>query len=87
MRLFDKEAPRVLIAGCGTGQHSLGTADRFKESKVLAIDLSLASLAYAQRKTNEFGVSNIHYAQVDILNLEKLNNKFDVIESVGVFIT
>ena len=44
------DAPKILIAGCGTGQHSIGTATKFKNSQVLAIDLSLSSLAYAQKK-------------------------------------
>ena len=76
--------PNILIAGCGTGQHSITTAARFKSSKVLAIDLSLSSLAYAKRKTEELGISNIEYLQADILDLERLNKQFDVIESVGV---
>ena len=37
----------VLVAGCGTGEHSIGTARRFKNVKLLASDFSLASLAYA----------------------------------------
>ena len=44
-------APSILVAGCGTGQHSIGTASRFSSCHVTAVDLSLASLAYAQRKT------------------------------------
>ena len=78
------EAPNILIAGCGTGQHSIGTAARFKNSKVLAIDLSLSSLAYAKRKTEELAVENIKYMQADILDLGKLNRQFDIIESAGV---
>ena len=74
----------VLVAGCGTGQHSIGTASRFKSSKVLAIDLSLSSLAYAKRKTDELGIENIEYMQADILDASKLNKKFDIIESAGV---
>ena len=50
LRLFDNtinevEHPNILIAGCGTGQHSIDTAARFKNYKVFAIDLSLSSLA------------------------------------------
>ena len=50
LKIFDDkikevEAPNILIAGCGTGQHSIVTAARFKDSKVLAIDLSLSSLS------------------------------------------
>ena len=42
-KIKEVRKPQILIAGCGTGQHSLGTAARFKSSKVLAIDLSLSS--------------------------------------------
>ena len=56
----------------------------FKGSKVLAIDLSLSSLAYAKRKTKELGIQNIEYMQADILQLHNLNRQFDIIESAGV---
>ena len=81
---FFVNKPEILIAGCGTGQHALTTASRFANSNVLAIDLSLSSLSYAQRKTSELNVKNIKYMQADILDLENLGKKFDVIESVGV---
>ena len=89
LKLFDDkikkvEAPNILIAGCGTGQHSIETAARFKGSKVLAIDLSLSSLSYAKRKTEELGLQNIDYMQADILDLSKLGRQFDVVESAGV---
>ena len=89
LRLFDNtinevKAPTILIAGCGTGQHSISTATRFKDSKVLAIDLSLSSLAYAKRKTEELGIQNIEYMQADILDLVKINRRFDIVESAGV---
>lgn len=74
----------VLIAGCGSGQHAFQVAQQFPEDRVLAIDLSLASLAYARRKTREFGLGNIDYAQADILKLETTEQQFDRIESVGV---
>ena len=89
LRLFDStindvEAPAILIAGCGTGLHSIEASARYKNSKVLAVDLSLSSLAYAKRKTEELGVLNIEYMQADILDLSKLNRQFNVIESAGV---
>jgi ubiquinone/menaquinone biosynthesis C-methylase UbiE len=77
-------SPEVLIAGCGTGQHSLNTASRFKDARVLAIDLSLSSLSYAARKTKELGVTNIKHAQADIMELGTLDRQFDLIESAGV---
>src|SRR3954465_7706110 len=78
----------ILVAGCGSGEHSIGTARRFQGAKVLAIDLSLTSLAYAQRKTRELGLSNIEYAQADVmalgLALESSGRSFDLIEASGV---
>jgi SAM-dependent methyltransferase len=78
------ESLDVLIAGSGTGQHAIETAQRIAGARVLAIDLSRASLGYAARKTREANLPNIDYAQADILNLGPLNARFDVIESSGV---
>jgi len=50
---------------------------------MLAVDLSLASLGYARRKSEELGVS-IAYAQADILELGTTGRQFDLIESLGV---
>ena len=83
-KITEVEKPEILIAGCGTGQHSIGTAARFKGSNVLANDLSLSSLAYAKRKTKELGLKNIEYMQADILDLGQINKQFDIIESAGV---
>ena len=74
----------ILIAGCGTGQHSIETAQRARDARVLAIDLSLSSLAYARRKSHETGLDAIEYAQADILRLGSLDRRFDIIESGGV---
>jgi 2-polyprenyl-3-methyl-5-hydroxy-6-metoxy-1,4-benzoquinol methylase/Flp pilus assembly protein TadD len=82
--LGDRAAVEILVAGCGTGEHSIGTARRYKGARVLAIDLSLASLAYAQRKTRELGLQNIEYVQADILALESSGRTFDVIDASGV---
>ena len=78
------ESPEILVAGCGTGQHALITASRFSNERVLAVDLSLSSLSYALRKTNELGFSNIEYAQGDIMELGDLGRQFDLIECAGV---
>ena len=77
-------SPDILIAGCGTGQHSIGVAAQYENANVLAVDLSLSSLAYAKRKSQEFDVQNVEYMQADILNLQKLNRQFDMIQCSGV---
>jgi len=73
----------VLIAGCGTGQHAIQRAQQLQSANVLAIDLSLASLGYAIRKTKELGLTNLRYAQGDILALGS-DKTFDLIDSSGV---
>ena len=78
------EALDILIAGCGTGKNSIDAAMLFPHARVLAIDISLASLAYAKRKTREAGLKNIDYGQADILKLGTLGRIFDRIEVGGV---
>ena len=77
------DKPNVLIAGSGTGSHPIYSA-RYKDANILGVDLSLSSLSYAKRKTDELGYTNIEYLHGDILQLRKLNKKFDIIESAGV---
>ena len=74
----------VLIAGCGTGQHAITTASKYKNVEIFALDLSFNSLAYAKRKAEELNCNNIKFIQGDLLDLRKLDKKFDIIESVGV---
>jgi len=74
----------ILIAGCGTGEHAITTASKYKNAKIFALDLSFNSLAYAKRKAEELNCKNINFIQGDLLDLRKLNKKFDIIESVGV---
>ncbi len=79
-----KPALDILLAGCGTGRQAIEMAQRFTGARVLAIDLSLASLGYAKRKAEELRLANIEYAQADILRLGQLGRSFDLIESSGV---
>lgn len=74
----------VLIAGCGSGQHVFDVAQRFPGARILAVDLSLPSLAYARRKAHEAGLRNVDYARADILKLVSLGRSFNRIEAVGV---
>jgi len=76
--------PEILIAGCGTGRQSLVAASCYANARVLAVDLSTASLAYAVRKTRQFGVGSIEYGQADLLEIGDLGRTFDYIESIGV---
>ena len=46
----DRRGFDVLVAGCGTGRHSIGVAQQFEGANVLAVDLSSASLATPRRE-------------------------------------
>jgi SAM-dependent methyltransferase len=74
----------ILVAGCGTGRHPIELARKYRDARVLAIDLSLTSICYAKRKTPAALASRIEYAQADILELGSVNRSFDLIEVSGV---
>ncbi len=74
----------VLIAGCGTGKHVFDIAERNPKARILAVDISIASLAYAKRKVREARIANVDFAQADILELSNIKRQFDHIEAVGV---
>jgi SAM-dependent methyltransferase len=73
-----------LVAGCGTGKGPIGCAKLFRGANILAVDLSLASLAYAKRMSEMLGLKNIEFYQADINLLPAIPRTFDVITSTGV---
>lgn len=83
----DGRTIQVLIAGCGTGRHAIRAAKEYLNANVLAVDLSRRSLAYAQRMSDKFCVTNIEFLQADLLDLPRLNRKFDIIETIGTLET
>ncbi len=77
-------APTVLIAGCGTGKHAIELAIMHPEMKMTAIDLSPVSIAYAQLMAKRFGLRNIEFKVLDILDIASLEQSFDYIACTGV---
>lgn len=74
---------RILVAGCGTGRHPIQIASH-DNVEILAVDISRSSLAYASRMARKYGVTNIKFMQGDILQLAALEQRFHIIECVGV---
>jgi SAM-dependent methyltransferase len=74
----------ILVGGCGTGIEAISLAAKIADVRVTAVDLSLSSLAYAKRKANELGLTNIEFHQADILELGQISERFDAVLSVGV---
>jgi 2-polyprenyl-3-methyl-5-hydroxy-6-metoxy-1,4-benzoquinol methylase len=79
-----EKAIDALIAGCGTGLFTVQFARQTPSARILAIDLSLASLRYAKRMAEKLGVTNVEFGQADILKLGSLGRQFDFIDSSGV---
>ncbi|HEY2836970.1 MAG TPA: methyltransferase domain-containing protein, partial [Rhizomicrobium sp.] len=77
------EMVEFLSAGCGTGQLALEIAQGVA-ARVLAIDLSLSSLGYAKRKALELGLTDLEFAQADLLAFAATGRRFDVVECSGV---
>jgi SAM-dependent methyltransferase len=74
----------VLIAGCGTGLSTFEFVREARNVRVLAIDLSLASLSYAKRMVKILGFENIEFAQADINRIGSIGRNFDFIDASGV---
>ena len=74
----------ALIAGCGTGLSTVEFARHATSARILAVDLSLASLSYAKRMADRAGLSNVEFAQADIMKLGALGRQFDFIDASGV---
>jgi len=83
-KLAAPDAPDILIAGCGTGRHAAVTAQLQPHGRVLAVDISRASLAYAMRRCAELGLGNLRFAHADLLELGALEERFDLVECSGV---
>jgi SAM-dependent methyltransferase len=74
----------VLVAGCGTGLFTSEFARYARGARFLAVDLSLSSLSYAKRMAQGLGVTNIEFAQADIMRLGSIGRTFDFIDASGV---
>jgi SAM-dependent methyltransferase len=74
----------VLFAGCGTGLSTVEFARQTPRARVLAVDLSLASLCYAQRMALSYGLTNVEFGQADIAKLAVIGREFDYVDASGV---
>jgi SAM-dependent methyltransferase/tetratricopeptide (TPR) repeat protein len=75
---------RVLVAGCGTGKHALATSRRIVTTELVAVDISLNSLAYGVRMGRELGLGGVTFVHGDLLRPPADEEQFDLIECAGV---
>jgi len=83
--------PRVLVAGCGTGQLALQWSHRLSGARVVAMDIALPPLAYAKRQGDAMAAS-VEWRQGDVTRLGSTGEgspglragTFHVVEAAGV---
>ena len=75
---------KILIAGCGTGSEAVQVAAEYPDCAVTAIDVSHASLAYAERQCAVIGMRGIRFLHLDLHRVAELNESFDAIFCSGV---
>jgi SAM-dependent methyltransferase len=74
--------PEILIAGCGTGHEAAMLALQCPEARIVAIDISASSLAYAAQRCSAF--RNIEFRQLDLHDAARLGQSFDIVVCSGV---
>jgi SAM-dependent methyltransferase len=79
-----EQAFDALFAGCGTGLSTVEFARQTPRARVLAIDLSIASLCYAKRMAQSYRLANVEFAQADITKLGTIGREFDYVDASGV---
>lgn len=78
------DPPHILVAGCGTGRGAIEHALMLPQSRIIATDLSLTSLAFASRMADALQATNIIFGQADILEMGDWSERYDMIICTGV---
>ncbi len=71
------EGSRVLEAGCGVGAQTVTLARRSPTAHFTAVDISAASVAAAQRRIDQAGLTNVEFRQADLFALPFSADSFD----------
>lgn len=76
---------RILDAGCGSGHRLIGVARRHPGAEFLGVDMTGASLDVARRLAQRHNIGNVHFQQMDLLNLD-ICGEFDLVICTGVIV-
>jgi ubiquinone/menaquinone biosynthesis C-methylase UbiE len=82
-----KNGFRILVAGGGTGDSTVFLAEQLKDTnaEIVYLDFSKNSMAIAQMRAKNRGLTNIKWINDSIFNLPKLKlGQFDFINCIGV---
>ncbi|MAF09944.1 hypothetical protein CMK11_05775 [Candidatus Poribacteria bacterium] len=56
------DAPRILVHGCGPGKDAIAWARNVENASVAGVEANLEELAFARRKAEELGQTNVEFA-------------------------
>lgn len=76
------EGSNVLECAGGTGTISVKIAD--KAEKIMCTDMSFNMFRYAKRKAEKNNISNISFAESDIMNLDYKSETYDAVIAANV---
>lgn len=82
-----KDNPRILDAGCGSGVSTEYLAHLNPQANIVAVDISAGTLAVAQercRRTCQQTNRTIQFQQLSLYDLAQIEGEFDMINCVGV---
>jgi ubiquinone/menaquinone biosynthesis C-methylase UbiE len=68
---------KILEAGCGIGAQTVILAGKNPQCDFLSIDISEESLAKAKESVRQAGLTNVEFAQADILKMDFGQHSFD----------
>jgi len=69
----------ILDLSCGTGNVALLLASKFKNSKVIGVDISSSMIEVASQKAKDLRLSNVQFIKADVENLDYEDKTFDII--------
>jgi ubiquinone/menaquinone biosynthesis C-methylase UbiE len=83
-RFVTSEDEQILEVGCGTGRFCALIAQRYPQSSVNGIDISLDALKIGTRLKNTLRCGNVSFAQGSVFRLPFADNQFDLVMSEGL---
>lgn len=79
---YENKKMKILDAGCGTGELTLGLSDGKRD--ILGIDINQKSLEIARARAKKFRITKVKFKEFNFVKEELPKNFYDFIFSIGV---
>lgn len=79
---YENKKMKILDAGCGTGELTLGLSDGKRD--ILGIDINQKSLEIARARAKKFRITKVKFKKFNFAKEELPKNYYDFIFSIGV---